>query len=207
MSWYLLPSTHQKQVGAVMHFMQNGTVLTIGPFADLDFETLSIVNVCFCIHRISQFLNVNSFPVDETNFSFHNVAIQSGQLENRFNDYCSGYFGKHINARFQTDGYSRWWEMTAAVFITMTIGNHHENFSFKNQTWRKSMFDIIPYSLSLNKRHLDIIPIDYVLKKYVQKISGALYRKPTPNLSNTFKAWIHKSNFRTYQPSERVSHL
>lgn len=44
MKWYLLPTPLQKQVGYTMHQFQNRGGMTIGPFAQLDFETASIVS-------------------------------------------------------------------------------------------------------------------------------------------------------------------
>lgn len=45
MPWYLLPPSSQKGVMTGIHWMQNGPAFTIGPFADLSFETASDVSV------------------------------------------------------------------------------------------------------------------------------------------------------------------
>lgn len=45
MPWYLLPHRNQKEVSSVMHWIQNGASLTIGPFSELSFETMSVVSV------------------------------------------------------------------------------------------------------------------------------------------------------------------
>lgn len=45
MQWYLLPVKHQKDVKCLLHWFQNASVLTVGPFLDLNFETVSIVSV------------------------------------------------------------------------------------------------------------------------------------------------------------------
>lgn len=56
MSWYLMPSSCQKQVAHVIHRFQNGAVLTIGPFAHFDFETTANVRITF-IYSCDFFLN------------------------------------------------------------------------------------------------------------------------------------------------------
>lgn len=37
MNWYLLPCDCQKQISGVIHRLQNGAALTIGPFVRIDF--------------------------------------------------------------------------------------------------------------------------------------------------------------------------
>lgn len=38
MPWHLLPLRRQKELINLLHRLQNGTVLTIGPFGELDYE-------------------------------------------------------------------------------------------------------------------------------------------------------------------------
>lgn len=80
MPWYSLPPQHQKQVGSMIHWYQNGTVLTIGPFNELNYEAVSIVSITYKIRQKSQNYNIDFFLVYESNFPFHNVSIQYGQL-------------------------------------------------------------------------------------------------------------------------------
>lgn len=47
--WYLMSTSSQKQVCAALHRLQNAGVLTIGPFAQLDFETAAMVNDVFSL--------------------------------------------------------------------------------------------------------------------------------------------------------------
>lgn len=45
MPWYLLPTQHQKEVRCVIHWVDNGAILTIGPFMELNFESASNVSI------------------------------------------------------------------------------------------------------------------------------------------------------------------
>lgn len=45
--WYLLPTSLQKLVRCAIHSSQNGAILSIGPFAELDFGTAA--NVSFSL--------------------------------------------------------------------------------------------------------------------------------------------------------------
>lgn len=45
MSWYLLPTKHKKELSFALHRLQNGAVLTIGPLAQLDFDTGANVSI------------------------------------------------------------------------------------------------------------------------------------------------------------------
>lgn len=53
--WYRMPVSHQRQMLCVIHDAQNGIVLTVGPFDELDFQmtttvsTTRIVRLIFCI--------------------------------------------------------------------------------------------------------------------------------------------------------------
>lgn len=53
MQWYELPSGYQKLVWSALHMIQNGSVMTIGPFSELDMETAT---------NVKQFLVTNVFP-------------------------------------------------------------------------------------------------------------------------------------------------
>lgn len=44
MPWYLLPPSTQKGLISGLHYIQNGPKYTIGPFAELSFETATDVN-------------------------------------------------------------------------------------------------------------------------------------------------------------------
>lgn len=44
MPWYLLSNSSKKHICFGMHRFQNGNVLTIGPFAQLDFEMAASVS-------------------------------------------------------------------------------------------------------------------------------------------------------------------
>lgn len=48
MPWYLMPVPSQKQVIAVIHRLQNGAVLTIGPLSEIDFSTAATVGDFLC---------------------------------------------------------------------------------------------------------------------------------------------------------------
>lgn len=41
----MLPPSQQRQLKCLIHFIQNGAVLTIGPFGSLNFETVSDVSI------------------------------------------------------------------------------------------------------------------------------------------------------------------
>lgn len=43
MAWYELPYNGQKQVWKAIQMIQNGTVMTIGPFSEFDMETATNV--------------------------------------------------------------------------------------------------------------------------------------------------------------------
>lgn len=44
MPWYLLPPAHQREICCAIHWFQNPVVFTIGPFAELNFETAANVS-------------------------------------------------------------------------------------------------------------------------------------------------------------------
>lgn len=46
--WYLLPLQTQKDIAYILHRTQHGPILTIGPFAELNYETAT--NVRFAIY-------------------------------------------------------------------------------------------------------------------------------------------------------------
>lgn len=43
--WYLLPLQNQKDIAHILNRAQNGTVLRIGPFSRLDYETATNVRI------------------------------------------------------------------------------------------------------------------------------------------------------------------
>lgn len=43
MAWYYLPKSQQKDLAHMLNRMQNGVVLTQGPFKELDYEMASTV--------------------------------------------------------------------------------------------------------------------------------------------------------------------
>lgn len=45
MPWYLPPIPQQKQLGATIHRLQNGGVLTVGPLGAINFESAADVSV------------------------------------------------------------------------------------------------------------------------------------------------------------------
>lgn len=45
MPWYSMPKLYQKDIAHMMNRLQNGAVLTMGPFADLNYETASNVRI------------------------------------------------------------------------------------------------------------------------------------------------------------------
>lgn len=47
MPWYLLSTSCQKEIMSGIHNVQNGPTFTIGPFAELNFETASDVRIYF----------------------------------------------------------------------------------------------------------------------------------------------------------------
>lgn len=47
MPWFLLSPSCQKGVMTGIHWMQNGPAFTIGPFAELNFETASNVSLIY----------------------------------------------------------------------------------------------------------------------------------------------------------------
>lgn len=44
LKWYLLPVKYQRNVAHVMNQVQNGAVVTIGPFENLSYDTARIVS-------------------------------------------------------------------------------------------------------------------------------------------------------------------
>lgn len=44
MKWYLLSPSHQMQVCRAIHMIQHSTVVTMGPFGILNFETATDVS-------------------------------------------------------------------------------------------------------------------------------------------------------------------
>lgn len=53
MHWYILPIDEQKQLMSVSHRLQNGAVLSIGPLAQLDFETGADVRLHHTVFQIT----------------------------------------------------------------------------------------------------------------------------------------------------------
>lgn len=49
--WYLLPNNDQKYIISMIHRMQNGIDLTIGPLEQLNYETLKIVSIKILLAR------------------------------------------------------------------------------------------------------------------------------------------------------------
>lgn len=47
LSWYLLPIRHQKDIAHILNRAQNGDVLTIGPLAELNYETATNLSTIF----------------------------------------------------------------------------------------------------------------------------------------------------------------
>lgn len=89
MQWYLLPLEQQREVCSLIHWIQNGNVLTIGPFGDLDFETAS--SVSFCLSKCkkqrenSSVIKNNDFSVNQIYISFDRYASQCFQLNYNIN--------------------------------------------------------------------------------------------------------------------------
>lgn len=56
--WYLLPLRTQKDIIYILSRAQHGAVLTIGPFAELNYETATNVRLdLFLYYRFSDILN------------------------------------------------------------------------------------------------------------------------------------------------------
>lgn len=46
MKWYLLPNNElRRDIGHILNQVQNGVVITIGPFDDLNLELASVVSI------------------------------------------------------------------------------------------------------------------------------------------------------------------
>lgn len=43
--WYLMTTTRQKDLGSLLHRMQNGVRLTIGPLGELNYEMATDVSI------------------------------------------------------------------------------------------------------------------------------------------------------------------
>lgn len=53
--WYILPTADQMDVMQMINRIQNGTDLTIGPFGQLNYETLNIVRYSLRVAKSLRF--------------------------------------------------------------------------------------------------------------------------------------------------------
>lgn len=60
MPWYHLSTDQQRSISQVLHGIQNGHNLTIGPFSELNFETASDVMHCiYCKNQLKIWRIIN----------------------------------------------------------------------------------------------------------------------------------------------------
>lgn len=80
--WYLLPAKQQKEIIHVLRGIQNGCKLSIGPFAELNFETAS--NVCFYfVRKSNEITDIFSFADNKDNlFVLDDVTENHQKLNN-----------------------------------------------------------------------------------------------------------------------------